>query len=75
MSVTATGNKMLVRACAVASERCFDTLSGRFPAFPDYLAEKRLFIDWELITRGRPPTSPRFSFLKGEACFDVGAIL
>lgn len=52
----------------------FDTLSGHFPVFPDYLAEKRVFIDWELIKRGPPLTLPRFAFAKGEGRFDVEAI-
>lgn len=52
----------------------FDTLSGHLLAFPDYLAEKRMFIDWELIKRGPPLTLPPFSFAKGEGCFDVEAI-
>lgn len=34
-----------------------------------------MFIDWELIERGPPLTSPPFSVAKGEARFDVEAIL
>lgn len=34
-----------------------------------------MFIDWELIKRGPPLTSPPFSFAKGEARFDVEALL
>lgn len=34
-----------------------------------------MFIDWELIKRGPPLTSAPFSFAKGEARFDVEAIL
>ena len=52
----------------------FDTLSGHLPAFPDYLAERRMFIDWELIKRRPPLTLPPFSFAKGEGFFHVGAI-
>lgn len=42
----------------------FDTLSGHLRVFPDYLAEKRVFIDWELIKRGPPLTLAPFCFLR-----------
>lgn len=75
MSVTATGIKCLLELAPLPRSTGFDTLSGHSLVFPDYLAEECMFIDWELIKRGPPLTSPPFSFTKGEARFDVEAIL
>lgn len=66
--------KCLVEFVPLPGSAGFDTLSGYLPAFPDYLAEKRMFIDWELIKRGPPLTLAPFFFAKGEGLFDVEAI-
>lgn len=74
MSVTATGNKMLVRVCAVASEHRLWYIVRPF-ASVSWLPCHRLHVYWLGVNKARACAYTALAcFAKGEASFDVEAI-